>query len=461
MNPVLNKELLLQNARTPADLKVRQAVLTALETAILASNPRQLIYDHVKIKDSGMRVDAERFDLSRFKRIFVIGGGKASGSMAEALEQLLGERITSGIVNVLTGTSGKYRTNRITLNEAGHPIPNSKGVRGTRRMLEIVESSRDDDLIICLISGGGSAMMALPREGVDLEDKQSVTKLLLRCGATINEINTIRKHLSEFKGGWLAKKVQPATLLSLILSDVVGDPLDSIASGPTAPDPTTYGDAIEILNKYRIWKQTPIALRVVLEKGEKGLIPETPKPEDPTFRNVKNVVIGNNRGACMAAKAKLDELGFNTLFLTSHLQGEAREAGMFLASIASEIISSGNPIQRPAAVIVGGETTVTVVGNGLGGRNQEVALSAANRLNGKEGVCLGSIGTDGIDGPTEAAGAIVDGKTVMKAHEKRLDHKKSLTNNDSHTFFADLGELIVTGPTGSNVNDVAVLCIAE
>jgi len=461
MTLVLNKDILLQNAGTSADLKAREAVLSALETAVHASNPRQLIRDHVKIDGSWMSIDSERFDLNTFKSIFVIGGGKASGSMAEALEQLLKDKITSGIVNVLAGTSNKYRTVRIGLNEASHPIPDPKGVKGTKEMLEIVECSQERDLIICLISGGGSAMMTLPREGVDLEDKQTVTRLLLRCGATINEINTVRKHLSEFKGGWLAKKAQPATLLSLILSDVVGDPLDSIASGPTAPDPTTYDDATEILSKYRIWDQTPIALRNVLEMGKRGLIPETPKPEDPAFKNVKNIIVGNNRGACMAAEAKLRELGFNTLFLTSHLQGEAREAGIFLAAIANEIIGSGKPIKRPAAVIVGGETTVTVTGNGLGGRNQETMLSAAIRISSREGVSMGSIGTDGIDGPTDAAGAIVDGKTMKRAHENNLDYKKALSNNDSYSFFANLRDLVVTGPTGSNVNDIAVLCVTN
>lgn len=326
-------------------------------------------------------------------------------------------------------------------------------------MLELAEGADEDDLVICLISGGGSAMMTLPREELTLEDKQMVTRLLLRSGADIAEMNTVRKHLSEFKGGWLAKKAQPATVLSLILSDVVGDPLDSIASGPTAPDPTTFRDAIDILEKYKLWNEVPSRVRDILKMGDDGHLPETPKPNDTAFNTVHNVIIGSNRMACLAAKTKLNKLGFNTNLLTSHLQGEAKEAGIFLASIANEILSSGNPLPRPAAIVVGGETTVTVKGNGIGGRNQELVLSAATKINGKKGLSIGSIGTDGIDGPTEAAGAIVDGKTLIRGTEMGLDYKKALSNNDSHTYLSALGDLVITGPTGSNVNDLAVLCV--
>jgi glycerate 2-kinase len=459
MSPITNKETLLQNARTPADLTAREAVLEALEAALLAISPYQLIIDHVKVKDSKIVIDSEQFVLDHFKHIIVIGGGKASGSMAEALQHLLGNHITSGLINISSGTSARYRTNKVVLNEAGHPIPNAQGLEGAKRMLELAEVLDEDDLVICLISGGGSAMMTLPREGLTLEDKQMVTRLLLRSGADIAEMNTVRKHLSEFKGGWLAKKAQPATVLGLILSDVVGDPLDSIASGPTAPDPTTFRDAIDILEKYKLWNEVPSKVRDIFRMGDGGLLPETPKPNDPAFNTVHNVIIGNNEMACLAAKTKLNKLGFNTNVLTSHLQGEAREAGIFLASIASEILSSGNPLPRPAAIVVGGETTVTVKGNGIGGRNQELVLSAATKINGKKGLSIVSIGTDGIDGPTEAAGAIVDGKTLIRGREMGLDYKKALSNNDSHTYLSGLGDLVITGPTGSNVNDLAILCV--
>jgi glycerate-2-kinase len=302
-------------------------------------------------------------------------------------------------------------------------------------------------------------MMALPKEGITLNDKRTVTQLLLRSGATINELNAVRKHLSDFKGGWLAKRAQPATLISLILSDVVGDPLDTISSGPTAPDQTTYRDVADIFEKYKLSEKISRSIKKILEMGLDGKIPETPKSDDSAFDNVNNVVLGNNRLACLAAKRKLTELGFNTLFLTSHMEGEAKDIGIFLGAIAKEIFSSGNPITRPAAVIVGGETTVTVKGKGLGGRNQEVVLSAASKIVKMEGVAIASIGTDGIDGPTDAAGAIVDGKSLLRAQKSGLNNKKMLNDNDSYNFFSKIGDLIITGPTGSNVNDLAVVCI--
>ncbi|MEM2942671.1 MAG: glycerate kinase, partial [Candidatus Bathyarchaeia archaeon] len=353
----------------------------------------------------------------------------------------------------------KYRTDKVELNEAGHPIPTQDGLEGAKKMLEIAERSSSEDLVICLISGGGSAMMAVPRDGVDIEDKQAVTRLLLNAGADIGELNTVRKHLSAFKGGWLAKKAEPATVLSLILSDVIGNPLDTIASGPTAPDNTTYSDAIQILHKFGLWTQVPSSVRETLEMGARGLLPETPKPGDNAFLKVKNIIIGDNRGACLAAKKNLVEQGFNAQFLTSYMKGEARQAGLLLASIICEISSSGNPVSRPAAVIAGGETTVTVTGRGIGGRNQEVVLSAATVIPRTDGVSLASIGTDGIDGPTDAAGAIVDGKTMERAQEIKLDCWRFLRENDSYSFFSELGDLILTGPTGSNVNDIAVLCV--
>ncbi len=459
MSSIINKEALLNIAKTSVDRRAREAVLEALEAALKASDPYQLVVDHVRRSGSELIIDSERIRLDKFRRIHVIGGGKASGAMAQALETLLGDRITGGLVNVLTNTSSRYRTKRIKLNEAGHPLPTEKGLEGAKMMLELAEGSGEEDLIICLISGGGSAMMTLPRDGVNLEDKQAVTRLLLHAGADIGELNTVRKHLSTFKGGWLAKRAEPATVLSLILSDVIGDPLDTIASGPTAPDQTTYSDAIEILHKFRLWQQVPNSVRQTLEMGANGLLQETPKSDDAAFLRVKNMIIGNNRGACLAAKKRLIELGFNTQFLTSFMKGEAKQAGLFLASIANEILGSGNPVSRPAGVVVGGETTVTVTGTGIGGRNQEVVLSAATAIPTIDGVSMASIGTDGIDGPTDAAGALVDGKTVTRAQEIKLDYKRSLQDNDSYSFFSRLGDLVITGPTGSNVNDIAVLCV--
>ena len=459
MSPIKNKNKILENSTTPTDRKVRDAILLAFDSALLSSNPYQLIIDNVSVSDSILTVGSKQFDLNKFQNIIVIGGGKASGPMTQALENLLGDRITHGIVNILTGTSVNYPTKKIYLNEAGHPIPTENGMSGARKMLEFAENSCKEDLIICLISGGGSAMMALPKEGITLKDKRTVTQLLLRSGATINELNAVRKHLSDFKGGWLAKRAQPATLISLILSDVVGDPLDTISSGPTAPDQTTYRDVADIFEKYKLSEKISGSIKKILEMGLDGKIPETPKSDDSAFDNVNNVVLGNNRLACLAAKRKLTELGFNTLFLTSHIEGEAKDIGIFLGAIAKEIFSSGNPITRPAAVIVGGETTVTVKGKGLGGRNQEVVLSAASKIVKMEGVAIASIGTDGIDGPTDAAGAIVDGKSLLRAQKSGLNNKKMLNDNDSYNFFSKIGDLIITGPTGSNFNDIAVVCL--
>jgi glycerate-2-kinase len=410
------------------------------------------------LKNSTLHVNNRYvFDLKKFKNVYVVGGGKASGSMAEALEQVLGGLIKEGWVNIPYGS--KHKTDIIKLHEASHPIPDDSGVEGTRRMVKIAEQAEKDDLIICLISGGGSSLMPLPRDEITIADKREITDALLKCGATINEINTVRKHISDFKGGWLAKKAYPATILNLILSDVVGDPLDFIASGPTVPDSTTFSDAIKVLKKYGLWEKAPASIRKVLSEGEKGKIPETPKANDEAFKKVFNVVIGNNRLASQTAQKYLKSEGLNTLLLTSTLEGEARHVGTMLASIAHEVSASGNPIPKPAAIIAGGETTVTITGKGKGGRNQEIALAAALKMNGMEGAVLASLSTDGIDGPTDAAGAIVDGKTLTRAAKKGLIPEEFLAENDSYNFFSKLEDLIFTGPTGTNVNDISIVIV--
>jgi glycerate-2-kinase len=326
-------------------------------------------------------------------------------------------------------------------------------------MLELAEEAQNDDLIICLISGGGSSLMPLPREGISLADKRKISEDLLRSGATINEINTIRKHISDFKGGWFAKKSHPATILNLILSDVVGDPLDFIASGPTAPDSTTFNDAVKILKRRKLWSDAPESVKEILSDGMKGRIPETPKADDVAFKKVYNVIVGNNRSSCLAASRQLESEGLNTLLLTSTLEGEARHVGVMFASIAHEIQSSGNPVSKPGGIVAGGETTVTVSGRGLGGRNQEIALAAASKLEDSDRIVVASLNTDGIDGPTDAAGAIADGKTLVKAAKLGLDSETFLLNNDSYHFFSRLGDLIFTGPTGTNVNDVSIIIV--
>ncbi|NWF86944.1 glycerate kinase [Candidatus Bathyarchaeota archaeon] len=457
MTAIKNIEQLIKNGETVLNQKARALALKSLESALDKANPKQIIKSKLLLKNSILKADNYSFDLKKFKNIYVIGGGKASGAMAEAVERVLGERIRIGLVNIPKGNL--HKTSIIELHGASHPIPDETGVEGTRRMLEMAEQAEKNDLVICLVSGGGSSLMPLPRGEISIADKREITNALLKCGATINEINTVRKHISDFKGGWLAKKAYPATVLNLILSDVVGDPLDFIASGPTVPDSTSFSDAINVLKKYGLWDKAPASIRKVLSDGEKGLIPETPKKGDKIFKKVFNVVVGNNRFASVGALEYLKSEGLNTLLLTTTLEGEARHVGVMLTSIAREIAASGNPIQKPAGIIAGGETTVTVTGKGLGGRNQEIALAAAQKLNNIDGAVVASISTDGIDGPTDAAGALADGKTLVKASKKHLMPEKFLAENDSYHFFSKLGDLIFTGPTGTNVNDISVIVV--
>lgn len=457
MDAIRNKEQLINNGETQRSRRGRELALESLEAALNAADPREIIKSKVALKDCKLEVDGCSLDVRQFKNIYVIGGGKASGSMAEALEQVLDRRITDGLVNVLHESRNK--TEIIKLHGANHPIPDEAGVEGTRRMLEIAEGATADDLIICLISGGGSSLMPLPRGDITLADKRQITDALLKSGATINEVNTVRKHVSDFKGGWLAKKAYPATILNLILSDVIGDPLDFIASGPTVPDSTTFDEAVAVLKKYDLWAKAPSSIRKLLSDGEKGLVPETPKAGDEVFKKVYNVVVGNNRLATQAACGSLRSAGLSTLMLTAMLEGEARQVGTVLASIAREVTVSGNPVPMPAGMVAGGETTVFVVGKGIGGRNQEIALAAAMKLGGLDGVLLASISTDGVDGPTDAAGAVVDGQSLARAKQNGLAPEKFLADNDSYHFFSKLGDLIFTGPTGTNVNDVSVIVI--
>jgi len=457
MVEIRNKKELLDNASSPLSRRAREIALDAIEKALDAVNPRNLIKSKVVLTGNLLEIAGRKFELSNFKRVFVVGGGKASGSMAEALEEILGNRVETGVVVIPRGTSGQYKTKSVRLHEASHPIPDEDSIKGARKIVEIASQAAEEDLIICLISGGGSSLMAMPRQGVSLDDKKKVTGMLLRSGATINEINAVRKHISEFKGGMLAEKAYPATLVSLLLSDVIGDSLDVIASGPTVPDSSTFQDAINILKTYNLWDETPSHVKNILLDGARKIVPETPKLGDKVFEKVHNIVIGNNRLASLAAVQELRRRGINTLFLSSFMKGEARDAGLMLAAVAREISASGNPVSKPAGVVIGGETTVTVTGSGVGGRNQEIALSATMEIEGIEGVALVCASTDGIDGPTDAAGAVADGNTIIQARKLSLRALEYLKNNDSYSFFSKLGGLIFTGPTGTNVNDLSMI----
>jgi glycerate-2-kinase len=458
MIKIINRKELIENGETSLIRRDREIALNCLEHAVNAVDPEQLLKAKIKMKKDKLQVEGYTFDLGKFKHVYVVGGGKAGGKMAQTIEEILGKHVTAGVVNIPYGTSQKTKV--IELNEACHPIPDEAGVAGTLRIMALAEQAKEGDLVICLISGGGSSLMPFPHEGISLTDKQALTNALLKSGAAITEINTVRKHLSAFKGGWLAKKVYPATLLNLVLSDVMGDPLDSIASGPTVPDITTFSDAKKILEKYDLWLNVPVAIRKILSEGARGLLEETPKPNDHIFEKVHNLVIGNNRTASLAAIDFLVSKGLNTLLLTDMLAGEAKEVGKALAKLASEgFVCTGT--SRSLGVVAGGETTVTVRGKGVGGRNQEVALSAALNLKESEECVIASFSTDGIDGPTDAAGAIIDQSTLKRARQLGLDPEKYIANNDSYSFFSKLGDLICTGATGTNVNDVAVIIVLK
>jgi len=457
---IKNSDQLIQNGYSEILRKLRGDAITVLEAALNSVDPYKAVLNNLKILDGELRVGGFEASLDDLGRIMVIGGGKAGGAMAEAVESVIGDRVSGGCVNVLQGTESKYSLKRIRLQGASHPIPNNDGVRGVAEMLMLISSMGEKDLVICLISGGGSALMPYPAEGISLEDKQDVTSRLLMKGATIDELNAVRKHLSAIKGGQLARRCYPTRVVSLILSDVVGDPLDTIASGPTSPDTTTFRDTVDVLKKYKLWDDTRSQVRERLEYGMKKVITETPKPGDEIFDHVTNVIVGNNSIAAESAAEAAEALGYNSLIVSTMVEGEAAEVGTVLAGIARELAAKGRPLKPPAAIIVGGETTVNVRGSGKGGRNQELALSLARRITGLK-VVAASLATDGIDGPTEASGAIVDGETSTRASEAGLSIEKFLAENDSYSFFERIGDMIVTGPTGTNVNDLALILISE
>ena len=424
-----------------------------------AALAREIFYAALAAVDPFTAVQAELeqartfFRVGDFTRLLVTGFGKASWRMAAACEHLLGDLITDGIIVTKYGhTTASNGLAKIATYEAGHPVPDENGVTATRAIVELVRGADERTLILCLISGGGSALLVAPREGITLRDKQGLTDLLLKSGATINELNAVRKHLSMVKGGRLAQIAHPASIISLIVSDVIGDSLDVIASGPTAPDMSTYSDACAILEKYGLADRVPKAVLSTLEQGGQGKTAETPKQGDDIFENVQNIIVASNGTALAAAKEKAEKLGFHTSILSSTLEGEAREVARSLA----HHIRTAN-LTRPTCMLSGGETTVMVRGCGVGGRNTELALAFSLEIEGIDGITLLSAGTDGTDGPTDAAGAVVDGHTISRARAINLDAKAYLDDNDSYTFFRKTDELLVTGPTGTNVMDIQII----
>jgi hydroxypyruvate reductase len=439
--------------------KLRQDARRIFEAGLQAVDPVAAINHYVKVNDGVLRIGERQFMLKDYDRILIVGAGKAVAPMAKAMEDHLGSRIADGII--VTKDDHGLPLKKIKVREAGHPVPDARGVAGTEEILALIEKAAERDLVICLVSGGGSALLIAPVDDISLADKQHTTKLLLACGATIHEFNTVRKHLSRAKGGRLAQRAYPATVTSLILSDVVGDDLDVIASGPTVPDSSTFHDAQQILEGYGIWDQLAANVRNHFEQGSAGQIADTPKPGDTAFKKCSQVLVGTNLQALEAAGKAAEHLGYRPLILSSKTEGESREVAKFYTAIAKEVLSSNNPMEPPLCVLAGGETTVTIAGEGRGGRNQEFALASALSIDGVKNVVVLSGGTDGTDGPTDAAGAIADGATLARAREENMDPKDFLRRNDSYSFFQKLDDLVITGPTRTNVMDIYMLLIGS
>ncbi len=441
------------------------AVTRILAAALEAVEPGEAVRRHLRQKGQRLVIGARTYDLEQFERVVLIAFGKASLPMAQAAADILGKALRAGIVVTKTGSLEDWQTDgspashaaAFQIFQAGHPVPEARSLQASAAVLDLLTNTTSRDLVLFLISGGGSALLTLPAPGITLAEIQSLTQALLACGATIHEINTLRKHLDQVKGGQLTQIAAPAQIAALILSDVIGDPLEVIASGPTVPDPSTFAQAQAVLEQYGIAGQTPQSIGARLQAGAAGRVAETPKPGDPIFEHVHNLVVGNNYLACRAAIDQARREGFHALLLTTELQGEARQAGAFCASILRQAAQTGDPLPRPACLIAGGETTVTIRGEGLGGRNQELALAAAPALAGLPEVMLVTLASDGEDGPTDAAGAVVTGQTAGRARLHGQDPAQFLARNDAYHFFDPLGDLLKPGATRTNVNDLIFL----
>ena len=441
----------------PANQETIEAILQA---GLAAVDPGIAVHQSMKrMGTSSLEVGGERYDLDSYRRVVVVGFGKAAIPMAAALESILAEKLTTGLVisKHLGVNTGLEALSKFQVKQGSHPVPDQQSIQATQALMEITRDCTKEDLIFCLISGGGSALFTNPVEGITLEDMQTLTRQLLKSGAEIGEINTLRKHLDRVKGGGLARWLFPAQVVTLIISDVIGSPLEVIASGPTVADPSTFADAVQILCKYHLNDEIPGSIGNYFRRGLIDENLESVKPGDPALERVQNLVIASNYQAALASAAEAQRRGMNALILTTYLHGEASQTGLMLASILKQVSQTGEPLPRPACVIAGGEPTVTIRGSGLGGRNLEAALGSVYDLAGIDEIALVTLGTDGEDGPTDAAGAVVTGETLKKAGILQLNPGNYLANNDSYHFFEQAGGLILTGPTGTNVNDLAFL----
>ena len=439
---------------------LKETILAVQRAALAAVEPGAAVRRHVHLHGDLLTVDGCAYDLAAVERVWVVGGGKAATAMVAALYGILGDRLAGGLaITKYAHIDASLNVGPVEVVEAGHPLPDNAGVGAARRMAGLLAGTVERDLVLAVISGGGSALMTLPAEGLTLDNLQNTTDLLLRCGATIVELNMVRKHLSDLKGGGLARLAAPAPVASLVLSDVVGDPLDVIASGPLSPDTSTFGDAWAVVERYDLVQRLPQEVRERFEAGLEGRLDDTPKPGNPLFERVQNVIVGSNRQAAQAAAEEARARGLNALLLSTFVEGEAREVAQVAAALAKELVSFDRPVPRPACLVWGGETIVRVRGEGKGGRNQELAMAAAMAMEGLPGVILVALGTDGTDGPTDAAGAVATGETVARARSLGLEPEIYLNHNNSYVFFDSLGDLIRTGPTGTNVNDLLMLYV--
>ena len=416
----------------------RQHLESIFRAGLEAVDPMEAVAEAVTRDGGELLVAGRSYRLEDYERIFVIGAGKAGAPMASAMEEILGDRLTSGRITVKYGHTVPLK--KVETKEAGHPIPDEEGIQGAEGISRFASRAGERDL-------------------VTLEEKQATTSELLACGASIEEINTVRKHLSRVKGGQLARACWPATVVTLILSDVVGDPLDVIASGPTVPDSSTFGECLEIVGRYELAGRLPASVRERIEAGAKGALPETPKEGEKIFERVQNEIVGNSLSAVLAAGRKAEALGYTPLILSTRIEGETREVAHVHAAIFREVIATGFPLTPPACILSGGETTVTLKGKGKGGRNQEFSLAVALHIQGEDRIFFLSGGTDGTDGPTDAAGAFADGTTVERARATNLEAGRTLDENDSYPFFDALGDLLITGPTNTNVMDLRICLI--
>ena len=436
--------------------RFKRILKALIQSSLVAADSGNPMKQTIIRKDDQLCVNKVRYDLSKYQRVVCVGAGKASGRMAGTLEQILGEHLEGGMVIVKDGYG--VPTQIVRLVEASHPLPDARGVRATKQILKIVKTLTKQDFLIVLLSGGASSLLCAPTLGLTLSDKRRTTNMLLRCGATIHELNTVRKHLSAVKGGQLAQATS-AKILTLIMSDVLGDDLATIGSGPTVPDPTTFQEAKKILKHYHVWRRVPERVRNHLDQAIRGHIPETWKSRMRHSSRSRSMILASNQTAIDGMAKEAKRLGLRPYIQEAPLKGEAKDLGKILGAMAKDIRDFGNPVRPPACLIAGGEPTVTVTGKGKGGRAQECVLAAAQELAGLPNVVVAGFGTDGTDGPTEVAGAMVDGKTVQRAKKKGVSIENMLKEHDSYTFFNQVGGHIITGPTRTNVNDIYLMLV--